>query len=135
MANPYAAQYASIDLHARIEDASPHRLIQMLMEGAQQRLAQAHGAIERGDPVVKGEQIGRAIAIIGGLQGSLDIERGGELAANLDELYSYMQRRLLEANRDSSIAAIEEVANLLREVKTAWDAIPVDYHHIQPPTP
>ncbi|AOE86520.1 flagellar export chaperone FliS [Pseudomonas sp. TCU-HL1] len=116
-------QYQSVNTQAQAVDASPHRLIQMLMEGGLTRLAQARGAIERGQPAQKGELIGKAIAIIGGLRDGLNFEQGGEIAANLDSLYEYMVSRLLEANLKSDAALVDEVAGLLRNVKTGWDGI------------
>ncbi len=117
-----AQQYANVGVRSGIEDASPHRLIQMLFEGGLQRLATAKGAIQREDRAAKGEQIGKAIGIIGGLRESLRPE-GGELSENLESLYAYMQRRLLEANIESSIEKLEEVSGLLRDLKEAWDGI------------
>ena len=116
-------QYQTVNTQAQVFDASPHRLIQMLMEGGLSRLAQAKGAMERGQVALKGELLGKAIAIIGGLREGLDLRQGGELAANLDSLYEYMIRRLLEANRSNDIAALDEVSSLLREVKSGWDGI------------
>src|SRR5690625_1418903 len=106
--------------------ADQHQLVQMLMEGALDRLARAKGAIERGAGVEKGELLGKAISIIGGLQGSLNAAAGGEIAANLDALYDYMQQRLLQANLKNDSAAIDEVVSLLRELKEAWDAMPAE---------
>lgn len=116
-------KYQNVNTHSEIGDASPHRLIQMLMEGGLSRLAQARCAMERGQTALKGELIGKAIAIIGGLRDGLDLQKGGEVAANLDRLYSYMTSRLLTANVDNDPQMIDEVAGLLREVKGAWDAI------------
>ncbi len=116
-------QYQTVNTQAQVFDASPHRLIQMLMEGGLSRLAQAKGAMERGQVALKGELLGKAIAIIGGLREGLDLRQGGELAANLDSLYEYMSSRLLQANRSNDVAIIDEVASLLREVKSGWDGI------------
>ena len=116
-------QYQSVNTQAQAVDASPHRLSQMLMEGGLTRLAQARGAIERGQLAQKGELIGKAIAIIGGLRDGLNFEQGGEIASNLDALYEYMVSRLLEANLKSDAALVDEVAGLLRNVKTGWDGI------------
>ena len=104
--------------------ADPHRLIQMLFEGVLERVAVARGAMQQGDVATKGERIGRAIDILDGLRMHLDMEQGGELASNLEALYDYMQRRLVEANLRNDVAALDEVANLLREIKSGWDAIP-----------
>jgi flagellar protein FliS len=116
-------QYQSVNTQAQAVDASPHRLIQMLMEGGLTRIAQARGAMERQQTAMKGELIGKAIAIIGGLREGLDLQQGGELAANLDNLYQYMVSRLLEANVKNDAAPLDEVAGLLRNVKSGWDAI------------
>ena len=116
-------QYQNVNTQAQAVDASPHRLIQMLMEGGLTRIAQARGAMEREQTSMKGELIGKAIGIIGGLREGLDLQKGGELAANLDSLYQYMVSRLLEANVKNDAAPLDEVAGLLRNVKTGWDAI------------
>lgn len=116
-------QYKSVNTQVQAVDASPHRLIQMLLEGGLTRLAQARGAMERGDVGKKGELIGQAISIVGGLREGLNLELGGEIAANLDKLYEYMAMRLLEANLHNDLAQLEEVSVLLRNVKTGWDAI------------
>ena len=115
-------QYQQVNTQAGVAYASPHRLIQMLMEGAMERIAVAKGCIQRRDIAAKGEQISKVVEIIGGLREGLNLE-AGEIAANLDALYSFMQRRLVEANLHSDIAMLDEVATLLRPVKEAWDAI------------
>lgn len=116
-------QYQTVNTQAQAVDASPHRLIQMLMEGGLTRIAQARGAMQREQTALKGELIGKAIGIVGGLREGLDLQQGGELAANLDSLYHYMVSRLLEANAKNEVAPLDEVADLLRNVKSGWDAI------------
>jgi len=116
-------QYQTVNTHAQAMEASPHRLIQMLMEGGISRLAQAKGAMERNQTALKGELIGKAIGIIGGLREGLDLQQGGEVAANLDSLYEYMVARLVEANVQNEPDILDEVAALLRNVKAGWDAI------------
>ena len=109
-------QYQTVNTQVQVFDASPHRLIQMLMEGGLSRLAQAKGAMERGQVALKGELLGKAIAIIGGLREGLDLRQGGELAANLDSLYEYMSSRLLQANRSNDVAIIDEVAGVYPKI-------------------
>ncbi len=116
-------QYQRVGVQAQVTEASPHRLIQMLMQGGLDRIYQAKGAIEFGRIAEKGELIGKSIAIIGGLREALDHEVGGELSANLDRLYGYMIRRLTDANRNNDADALAEVAGLLQEVKIGWDGI------------
>ncbi|WP_339664608.1 flagellar export chaperone FliS [uncultured Pseudomonas sp.] len=123
--NAYAAmkQYQTVNVNAQISEADPHRLIQMLMDGGLQRVAQAKGAMQHGNVALKGEQIGKAIAIIGGLRESLNHKQGGEVAGNLDSLYAFMQQRLSQANLRNEVALLDEVTELLREVKSGWDGI------------
>ncbi|WP_312257465.1 flagellar export chaperone FliS [Stutzerimonas nitrititolerans] len=116
-------QYQSVNTNAQLVDATPHRLIQMLMEGGLTRLAQAKGAMERNDVALKGTLIGKTIDIVGGLRQGLNLEVGGEVAANLDSLYIYMTTRLVEANRKNDPTILDEVAGLLREIKSGWDGI------------
>ncbi|TRO37712.1 flagellar export chaperone FliS [Pseudomonas sp. ALS1131] len=116
-------QYQQVGVQSEVFEASPHRLIQMLMQGGLERIAQARGAIERNMFAEKGELIGKAISIVGGLREPLDHSVGGELSQNLDRLYEYMQMRLIEANRENDIARLDEVAGLLREIKSSWDVI------------
>lgn len=118
-----AAQYKRINNESAVGSASPHRLIQMLMSGALERLIQARAAMEHGDLARKGELLGKATSIIAGLQASLARDQAPELVDNLDGLYDYMQRRLLEANMRNDVAMIDEVSALLRDVKSGWDAI------------
>lgn len=125
MKNPLQG-YRSQGLKEVVENATPHALIQMMMGGALDRIASARGCMEHGDIPGKGEQIGWAISIIDGLRVSLDKPAGGELAENLDRLYDYMMRRLLEANVRNEAAGLDEVAGLLRQIKSAWDAIPAE---------
>jgi flagellar protein FliS len=123
--NSYSAvqNYSSVKVHSSVETASPHRLIQMLFEGALERIAQAKGAMAQNQIARKGELIGKAVAIVGGLQGSLNDKEGGALAANLDGLYDYIIRRLSQANFENNPEYLDECGRLLGEIKTAWDAI------------
>ena len=126
-------QYQQVSTESGVAYASPHRLIQMLMEGAFERIATAKGCIQRQDIPGKGEQIGKAIDIIGGLRDGLNMDAGGDLAANLDALYDFMQQRLLEANLRSDAAILDEVADLLRPIKEGWDAIGNSPEAVSPP--
>ncbi len=119
-------KYTTASVQADVTYASPHRLIQMLLEGALEKVAMARGYMERGQVPAKGQHIGWAISIIDGLRASLDMNAGGEIAQNLYDLYDYMGRRLLHANLNNDPDALEEVIGLLRQIKSAWDAISDD---------
>lgn len=117
------SQYQSAD-HSAIAYADPHELILRLMNGAIERIAQARGALSRGDIAAKAEFISKAVQIIGGLEGCLDHEQGGELAGNLTDLYQYMGLTLAQANLDDDIAKLNEVSELLQQIRAAWAQIP-----------
>ncbi|UTF60803.1 flagellar export chaperone FliS [Gilvimarinus sp. DA14] len=124
--SPYSAaarQYQQVNVQSSVVDASPHRLIQMLFEGALERIAQAKGAMLRSDIALKGELISKAIKIIQGLQGSLNDNEGGDLAANLDQIYDYIIRTMIQANRQNKPELLDECGQLLGEIKSAWDQI------------
>lgn len=116
-------QYNKMAVQAGVEAAGPHRLIQMLMDGVLEKITRAKGCMQRGDIRAKGQQIGWAISIIEGLKASLNKAEGGEIAQNLEDLYIYMERRLIESNRINDPALLDEVSSLMRQVKEAWDAI------------
>lgn len=105
--------------------ADPYRVIQLLMQGCLERLAQARGAIERRDFEAKSQSISKTMAIINGLQDSLDLSYG-KVPEDLFALYDYMKVRMMDASRDMDMAAIDEVMNLMLTVKSGWDAIPVE---------
>jgi flagellar protein FliS len=116
-------QYTQIGVQMGIESASPHRLIQMLLDGALSKIAIATGHMQRNAVAEKGKEISVAISIVNGLRFSLDFEKGGEIAANLDRLYDYAARHLVEANIRNDITALEEVHKLLSEVRSGWMGI------------
>lgn len=127
--NPMRAlrQYQKVNSHAQISEASPHRLVQMLMEGGLDRMAQAKGALARGDIAQKGLMLGKAADILIGLRDGLDAEKSDnkEYVQQLEGLYVYMTNRLMEANLHNDADMIDEVARLLITVKEGWDAIAV----------
>jgi flagellar protein FliS len=120
--------YGRSAVQSEVDFASPHRIIQMLMEGALSKIATAKGCITRGETAEKSRQITWSMNIIQGLRTSLDAEKGGDIAANLDSLYEYMGRRLLEANMNNDTAILDEVNTLLSEIKLGWDGIPAEFH-------
>ena len=117
-------QYRQLGLETQINNASPHRLIQLLMDGALERMNGAKAAMERGDAATKGVLIGKSMGIISGLRSSLDMSvEGTDLPERLDNLYDYMGRRLLEASTFNKVEMLTEVIDLLKTVKSGWDAI------------
>ncbi len=122
--NKQALAYSSTQTFSGVAFADPHSLITQMFDGALKRIAQAKGAIERKDIPEKGNNIGHAIAIIGGLEGCLDHKKGGDLSKNLSDLYEYMNLRLAEANINNDIEKLDEVTRLILEIKGAWVQVP-----------
>ena len=116
-------QYRSMSAQGNLAEASPHQVVQVMLDATLSRVAEASGHLERGEVAAKGEKIGKALAIIEALMLGLDKERGGELAQNLERLYDYASRTLLKANLENRSDLLKEVTALLREIKLGWDGI------------
>ncbi|MBC6904737.1 flagellar export chaperone FliS [Saccharophagus sp. K07] len=115
--------YAKVQYRANVEIASPHRLIDMLYEGAIERIVQAKGAMEFGNVELKGAKINSAVSIVGGLRESLNTDEGGELAMNLDNLYVYIQSLLSTAHLKNDPKKLDEAITLLSDLRSAWKQI------------
>jgi flagellar protein FliS len=119
-----ASAYRQVSVQTGVDGATPHQLVLMLLDGFQDSIAQARGAMRSGQLETKCRAIGRAVRIVEeGLRASLNLEAGGSLAADLDALYRYVGVQLTKANGSNDIAALEECARLLEPVRAAWIAI------------
>jgi len=115
--------YKTVGAHAQVAAADPYRLVQLLLANVIDRVAAARGHMERKEIARKGEQVSKAIEVLAALDASLDLEKGGEIAANLRSLYEYMSVRLVNANANNDLAGLDEVAALMRNIKEGWDGI------------
>ena len=116
--------YNKVGIDSGVASADPHKLISLLYQGALLAIANAKNSIARGDIAARGKAISHTILIIdSGLSASLNKEVGGDLALNLAALYEYMSHRLLDANLNNDVKALDEVARLLGELKEAWESI------------
>lgn len=119
-----AATYAKLGVETSVQTADPHQLITLLFDGARSAISMARLAMEQNIVNIRGTSISKAIDIISnGLQVSLDLQSGGDLATKLFALYDYMTRRLIYANANNDRPALEEVDSLLSEIQSAWIAI------------
>lgn len=116
-------QYQQSGVATVAPTASPHQLIAMLLEGALDRVARARGAARNSDRAGRVQSIGSAIAIVEHLRLCLD-RNAGPIAQRLDALYDFVLRRLAEANAAENPAMLDEVADVLRPIKDAWDTMP-----------
>lgn len=121
--NQPLGHYSTVSAYGAAEADNGLQLILSMMSGAQDRIASARGHLERGETQQKGEQLGKAIALIDGLRGALNHDAGAEIAGSLDALYDYMTRRLAEANAQSAVAPLDEVSGLLGEIREAWEQV------------
>ena len=119
--------YKSLDLQSSIESASSHQLIAMLLNGAVDKLGHAKHHLQQSNYADKGECVSKVIAIIEYLRASLEPGSDPSFAEQLGDLYSYMERRIFEANARNDEQGFAEVLGLLREVQEGWSAIPLEY--------
>jgi len=118
------AAYGDVKVTTGVASANGVQLIQMLFDGLLESLVTAKGHIQRGSIEDKNKSLVRAGRIVLGLQGSLDLDKGGDLARNLYELYSYVTRRLVHVNARNDLDALQEVHTLLNEIRQAWRDVP-----------
>ncbi|MGX5174562.1 flagellar export chaperone FliS [Aliikangiella sp. IMCC44653] len=118
-----ASAYSKMSTTTGVENADPHRLIQMLIDGSIEKINRAKFFMKNNKIAEKGQHISWAISIIGGLKGSLDKEKGGDLATTLDTLYEFCSLKLVEANLENSSEKLDEVLQVMQQIKEGWDGI------------
>jgi flagellar protein FliS len=128
-----AQQYHTVRSHGQVADASPARLVQVVYEHILANLATAQGCMQRiqnnlplNDVVAKCKAIGKAVRLIGHLDATLDMEKGGKISENLHNLYLYMLGRLTTANATNDARIVEEISSLVGTIKKGWDQIVKD---------
>ncbi|MDR6350029.1 flagellar export chaperone FliS [Pantoea sp. SORGH_AS_0659] len=123
--------YAKIGVESSVMSANQHQLVTLLFDGAISALVRARLFMQDNNIQGKGNSISKAINIIeGGLKQGLDEQSGDDLTDNLLGLYSYMVRRLVQANLRNDVEALEEVEGLLRNIADAWKEV-VQPQHLQ----
>jgi len=119
-----AANYGAVMVETGVDASDRVELVQMLFDGLLDNLNAAEGHIKANAIQAKSHHLTRAGRIVIGLQGSLDYEKGGDLARNLSELYGYITRRLLHINMKNELAALNEVRGMMMEIREAWRTVP-----------
>jgi len=116
-------QYQSVNAQTSVVDVDRHQLIQLLFDGAIERINMAKSRIQAKDFEGKNKLINRTIEIVAGLRGFLDFEKGGDISQNLSDLYLYCEHRLFQANMKNDLEALDEVANHIKTVREGWTGI------------
>lgn len=118
------AGYKMVGQVGRVDYANQVELVQMLFSALLESMSEAEGHMQRGSVELKCKSIARADKIVQGLRITLDHERGGELARNLDALYEYVSRRLLHANLRNDVESLREARGLMSDISSAWEMLP-----------
>jgi flagellar secretion chaperone FliS len=119
----YANQYRKMAVSTQVDEANPHKLIELMLDGAIQRLRLAESSVSNGDYARKAKAASEAGAIIDALSACLDLDKGGDIAGGLAALYDYASRRLAESNVGNDAKGFAEVAALMGDVAGAWKQI------------
>ena len=117
------AAYLNTRATSSVHDASPHKLIALLFDACHENLAVAKGAMQRKDVKQKADAIKKAMEIIVQLQAALDFDKGGQVATQLDDLYTFCTNHLALANAINDIEKIDEVYRVIAELKQGWSGI------------
>ncbi len=117
------AAYRQTAVETRVHEADPHKLVELMLEGAIQRLRTAEACVASGDISRKAKAASEAGAIVDSLSGCLDFEQGGDIAQRLEALYDYASRKIATANMSNDAEGFSEVATLLSDVFSAWKQI------------
>ncbi|WP_280152152.1 flagellar export chaperone FliS [Piscinibacter sp. XHJ-5] len=119
-----AMAYSNVHVETGVQNADPHQLVAMLLDGALTAIAAAHAAMERGEITAKGRAIARAASIVEeGLRGMLDMQAGGDVAKTLHDLYTCVLVRLTQAHATNDRALLRQCSELLSPLRDSWNAI------------
>ncbi|SJL82335.1 flagellar export chaperone FliS [Vibrio palustris] len=122
--------YKKVSVDSQLSAASPHKVVQMLMAGAIERLIQGKAAMQQRNIAMKGERLGKALDIIISLRGCLSMDDGGDIAQNLDQLYEFLITQITTSNQQNKPELLDDAIDIIREIKSAWDQIPAEYHNL-----
>ena len=117
------ARYQSVDISSRIEGATPHQLVQIMYEELLKALDAMAFATSRGDYVQRGERQSRVLAILTGLETSLDFDKGGQIAVDLVAIYREARRLVIAGGREGNAQLVIQAREMIAEISTAWEAI------------
>ena len=117
------ARYQSVDISSRIEGATPYRLVQIMYEELLKALDAMAFATARGDYVQRGQHQAKVLAVLTGLETSLDFDKGGQIAIDLVAIYREARRLVVAGGRESDAGLVTRARDMIQEIASAWDAI------------
>lgn len=116
--------YQQVNIETDVGRASPHQLIVLLFDGALNAIQLAGLYMQKGNIASKSSEITKAIDIIdSGLRSCLNLEKGGDIAENLDHLYQYITHQLLLVNLHNDQEKLQICFDLLNNIAEAWREI------------
>src|SRR4051812_11563894 len=119
----FAHKAATAYRQTEAQSRTPLELVVMLYDGALRFSGQARAAIEQKDIPARREAISRGLAIMSELQSTLDMDKGGEIAKSLDNLYVFVIGRLVSAAAKQDVGLIDEANRVLTTLRDAWQEI------------
>ena len=126
MNNPYQKitdKYKLVDLQTRIDAASPHELINLLIQGARTHISGAIGCLDAGETKTSGEHISKVLNIINELRRCLNIQQGGEVAINLRNFYNQIENLIVQENIHQDSNLLVRTNELLAQLQNVWISI------------
>lgn len=126
----FTKQYANNYVETAVSEATPHKLIEMLYEGAIKNMNLAKVFIEQKNYEKKSEYINKALSILNALRAGVDLEKGGDVAQNLYDLYDYCYRSLFNASTKNDLVLLNEVLEHITLVSEAWKEMPENFKRI-----
>lgn len=129
----YQNQKAACGMYQRNELANltPVQIVARLYQKLDQSLRLGREALVAGEVGPQGEQLGLSLAIVGELQGTLNHDEGGEIAANLDDLYSYLFKEITHANIAKDVTRLDNAINTVRPLLEAWVELAADSKKVE----
>jgi len=118
--------YQKTNVNAELAVADPYYVTKLLYQGLFERIAQAKGAIERGDLALKAKKLSSATAILENLRSTLDFSQSESIAQSLFDIYSYMLDQIADATINVDTVHLDNALRAFMPIKKAWDAIPVE---------
>ncbi|PIE90079.1 MAG: flagellar export chaperone FliS [Acidobacteria bacterium] len=116
----YAATYTANQYRNNSVNTSPEQLVVMCYDGMIRFLTTAETAIKEGDLQNKMKYVNKVLAIVEELQATLDFERGGEIARNLDRLYNFFSSQLMKVSLHEDLEVLEQLKNMFTELRASW---------------